>query len=1144
MSFQGDVRGIGLAELLQGLARGRKEGVLTLTSRGDHRSVLGMEDGKAWLMPDPDESPDYWRTRARDAWADDATFTMEAARLQPIVKAARLESLYELLDGGGVHFRFDPGEVPERVTRLEEDGHAVTEIHCDPTPVEFMLLEYARIADEIELAGHPTLISPEVIPCIQDRDELSKTPVRLVGACDGNSTVQEIADRLGWPIRQAQLAIIAGMSTGGLRIAHPIEVLRLALHELQRKQFNRAGARLNLWCRTGTPGPLVAEDAEALANEWLAGRLTSALRVMPMKHVRCLLRRLDATLGSTSHAVVHWMEATRIRPQDRIARLRLAAMRLRDAGEGCELDVREVLDLARELREHSSPARSGPALAIAAFLQPAAVPQRLELGMGLVLANRVEEAGPWIVSACTDMLAAGHADRILAPLRTLIESDPRSREARDLLTKAKRQSTRSKKLRRTALIAASVTLMLGAGAVVKVKIEEKRKDQIETIRTMLDQPQTAFAQINVHFADDVSPEIADLRRELEDRLRDEETALRSAWLDEYHASQREAQEGDYLIALEMIRKLPATPRLQIIKEAWPKTSDIMTSMTTRMRDEILALGRPSTGAPQQIAVEGRVRLQAEGLQEALNDQEMQNPQLADFRSQLDAVKELTIDRAQVRSEAELDMERKGQLAENDRLLKLARASLERFEYERALNHFQEILDNDPTGKVRRVLHDEIAETREKHSAVLAARELAAKGEHPEALKRLNESFKETVLVMLPWQVVTSPPGVDVDITRVGEEGTITRQSPFTIEGTFADQWTLTFVKEGFDSRTLVVNGPQNVDIELSRSHEIFVECAGRVDAVPAPIGDGSSGDYIVCDRNGMIVRAAWNGSVRWRQDIKTVSGIARRPVPMPSLAGEMLFLTETGSAWLLDPKDGNLKGPWEIGEPPVFGPVVVGDEVHAQLRSGKLARWRTSLRPTLEAEATAGTFDGSSQRHGFRGLFTVLRPGGVGDAKLRAATGDGSGWTICVRDDKYEIFEDGREDEAFQIAKTGRWSYVAWESPARKEDYPVLWIADNVGLRAFLPPGITRQVNGISPMDISGPPAPEGIGPTPSWAPTAPIEPPLDGSSVGPELPEKVGPELPSELPSKGDTPEVTPPVDAPLEHPVELPGPSPAKGS
>ncbi|QDV07619.1 hypothetical protein Poly30_31470 [Planctomycetes bacterium Poly30] len=1130
MSFQGDVRGIGLAELLQGLARGRKEGVLTLTSRGDHRSVLGMEDGKAWLLPDPDESPDTWRARARDAWADDPTFTMEAARLQPIVKAARLEALYALLDGGGVHFRFDPGPVPDRVTKLEEDGFPTTEIHCDAIPVEFMLLEYARIADEIELAGHPTLISPEIIPCVQDADELGKTPVRLVGACDGNSTIQEIADRLGWPIRQAQLAIIGGLATGGLRIAHPIEVLRLAQHELQRKHFSRAGSRLTLWCRTGTPGPLVTEDAEALANEWLAGRLTSALRLMEHKYVRCLLRRLDATLGSTSHAVVHWMEATRIRPQDRMSRLRLAAMRLRDAGEGCDLDVREILDLARELREHGSPMRSGPALAIAAFLQPAAVPQRLELGMGLVLAGRVEEAGPWVVSACTDMLAAGHADRILGPLRTLIEKDPRNRDARDLLTKAKRQSTRTKKMRRHAAIAASVTLLLGAGAVVKVKVEEKRKGQISEIRTMLNSPQTALAQLNVHFANDTSLEVGDLRRELEDRLRAEENTLRNSWLDEYHAAQKEAAEGDYLLALDMVRALPPVPRLQLVTEAWPKTIEVMLGMTGRMEEELNALGRPSIHAPQQVVVEDRIRQQAEQLANSLTDKELSSPDLAEFRKALDGVNEIIIKRAHERSVAEFETEQKTIDAENDRLLKLARASIERHEYERALNHFDLILANDPTGKVRRVLAQEISETRQKRDAVIEARELAAAGKHTAALERLKEAFEETVRVMLPWQVKTNPAGVSVQITRVGsEEETVTRQSPFVIEGTFADEWQLRFDLPDFDSRVLVVKGPQDIDLQLSRSHEIHVECEGRVDAVPAPIGDGSTGDYIICDRNGMIVRAAWDGSIRWRQDIKTVSGIARRPVPLPSLNGELLFLTETGSVWLLDPKDGHLKGPWEIGEPPVFGPIVIGDEVHAQLRSGKIARWRTSLRPLLDDQGTSSRVSDTALRNGFQGLFTVLRPDGTRGQELRAATADGSGWTIRVLDEAYEVFEDGRESESFQITKNGDWSYVAWESPARKDDHPVLWIADHAGLRAFLPPGIDRVVSIDALEDLAGPPAPEGIVPNAPGALDPSFETQEPDAADGAKVPETMGPELPSDLP-------VIPPIESLGKKPGGMP--------
>ena len=249
--------------------------------------------------------------------------------MEPIVKAGRLEQLYSLLDGGGVHFRFDPGQMPERVTRLEEQGHSTSEIHCDPIPVEFLLLEYARIADERELAGHPDLVNESSTPCIQDMDELGSIPPHLVKHSDANTTIEEIAARLGWPLRQAQLTILSGLQSGGFRLAHPIEIIRLALHELQRKQFSRAATRLSVWIRQATPGPLVPEDAQALSNEWLAGRLTSALRLMDMRDVRSLLRRLDAALGSTSHAVVHWTEANRIRSNDRISRLRLAAMRLR-----------------------------------------------------------------------------------------------------------------------------------------------------------------------------------------------------------------------------------------------------------------------------------------------------------------------------------------------------------------------------------------------------------------------------------------------------------------------------------------------------------------------------------------------------------------------------------------------------------------------------------------------------------------------------------------------------------------------------------------------------------------------------------------------------------------------------------------------
>ncbi|MEM9800624.1 MAG: DUF4388 domain-containing protein, partial [Planctomycetota bacterium] len=1076
MSFQGDVRGIGLAELLQGLARGRKEGALTLTSTSDRRSVLGLEDGKAWLLPDPDEDPELWRTRARDAWADDPNFTIDAQRLQPLVKAARLETLYALLDGGGVHFRFDPGQMGERVTRLEELGDTKTEVHCDPIQVEFLLLEYARIADEMELAGHPQLLDIRATPCVQDVDELGTLPPALIQQCDGNSTVQEIADRLGWPVRQVQLGLQTGFASGGLRLAHPIELLHVALQELQRNQFSRAAIRLSVWCRRGTPGRLVPEDAEALTNEWLAGRLTSALRLMDMADVRSLLRRLDASLGSTSHAVVHWTEANRIKPTDRIARLHLAAMRLRDGGEESGLDVREILDLARELRDHGSPVKSGPALAIAAHLQPTIVPQRLELGMGLLGAKRVEDASPWILSACTDLLAQGHADRVLTPLRELLDLDPRNREARELLTRARRRSTKTKKLRRNAAIGATLVAMLGTAAVVKVRVDEQRRSRIAEVRSMMEDPLSGLNQLNVHFKDDLSLEIGDLRRELEDRLLNLEMGQKKAWDDAYTSAKKEAEEGDYLKALEMVRAIPAPPQLRMVRDGWPKKADILMAMTARLAEEVRALGPPTVYSPQQLVVEESVRENALGVKNALNDTERNALPLQDFRDALDEVLDLVIERERERSVERNEIERRELLAENDRLLRLAHDALLVHDYASALEQYESILDNDPAGKVRRVLEDEVDDTRKKLRAVSRAREAASDGRHERALEILDETFDENVQIPLPFKIETTPPGVVVTIEREGDDEPLVMETPFTLEGSFIDTWTLGFDLEGFDRRVMVVRGPQDIAISLWRTPAVRFEATGRVEAIPAPLSDGTTGEYLVCDRRGTIARVAWGGEMRWRQDVDTVSGVARRPVPVPASDGQYLFMTETGTTWFIDPKDGHLRGPWELRQPPVFGPTVVGGEVHCQLRNGKVARWSSSLKPNyVDAGRTQGVDE--SLRYGFQGLFTALRSSESSRDELRTPTADGSGWTIAVLSDRYAVFEDGSEDEPFHIQKKGAWTYVAWESPSVEGDPPVLWISDGTGLRAFLPPGLERTISGGSRGNAVGPPVPNGLYP-------------------------------------------------------------------
>lgn len=1068
MSFQGDVRGIGLAELLQGLARGQKEGVLTLTSKGGRRSVLGMEDGKAWLLPDPDEDPELWRVRARSAWADDPTFTVSAARLEPLVKAARLETLFALLDGGGVHFRFDPGDLPERVTRLQEEGHPETEVHCPPVQVEFLLLEYARIADEIELAAHLALPPMDTIPCVVDHGDLAQISPNIIGQIDGVSTIIEVSDRLGLPTRQVQLGLAPGFASGGLRQAHPIEVLRLALHELQRKGFGRAAVRLEQWCKAGSPGPIVPEDAQVLASEWLAGRLTAALRMMEMRHVRCLLRRLDASLGSTAHAVVHWTEALRIAPGDQVSRLRLAAMRLRDGGEACGLEAREMLDLARELREQGSSFRAGPALAIAAFLQPEGVPQRLELGMGLLHAGRAVEGGPWILSAAADLLAQGHADRVLGPLKELTDADTKNRDARELLIRAKRQSTKTKKLRKQIGIALAGAAMVGGAAFVKLRLDEKRDLHIESIRALVDRPDLGLARLDVEFAGDTSPEITSLRSRMEDELRSHETELRVEWFAQYEEAQLEAQKGDPLEALDLIREIPRPPKLQLTEPAWPSRVDLLMGIAARLEDEVVALGEPTLDSPRQLAVEGSVRQSAEHLRAALDEREKTDPTYGDFRDALDGVVNLVVERGHARSIAELEREQSQQLVENDRLFQLAREAVDRYEYERALRHFADIIENDSKGNLRRVLREEMREVEKRRDGVDAARSAAERGEHRRALEILDETFDERVPVILPFRVETTPPGATVKVTRHDIEGgppTVTsRTTPFKMEGTFLDSWTLQIALEDFDPRKLEIEGPQDILLDLSRTPELVFESEGRVDAIPSPLDDGKTGDYIVCDRDGAIRRIGWDGTVRWEQQLATLSGLARRPVPLPGRDNQVMFLTETGSVWLVDMTDGHPEGPLDLEDRPVLGPVVVGNEVHAQLRSGRLARWRTSLMPRFEPPGSRALDD--SLMYGFEGLFTTLRPLGQDEFEIgAAATGDQAGWNVRVEANSYVVFQDGAEGDRFKIRRGGKWRYVAWEAPSIPGEPPVLWISDELGLRAFLPPGRERTFEADAEAD-------------------------------------------------------------------------------
>ncbi|MEY2746478.1 MAG: hypothetical protein RL112_1520, partial [Planctomycetota bacterium] len=227
MSFQGDVSGIGLADLLQSLSRG-KDGVLHLDGEG-LRARLGLQRGSVRLLPTSGEDAAAWMSRARAAVASDADGSV-VARLAPrIARAARLEALYGLLDSSSLHFRFEPGP-------LEHDE--ADDVVEAPLALEALLLEYARLADDrarvptewLPLGGEVPFQSG--LAC-----ETTREHARFVQACDGASSVAELADRLGVALRQAQLWTATALQQGDVYLSSTRDLWALARHELQSSRF-------------------------------------------------------------------------------------------------------------------------------------------------------------------------------------------------------------------------------------------------------------------------------------------------------------------------------------------------------------------------------------------------------------------------------------------------------------------------------------------------------------------------------------------------------------------------------------------------------------------------------------------------------------------------------------------------------------------------------------------------------------------------------------------------------------------------------------------------------------------------------------------------------------------------------------------
>ncbi|MDA1266564.1 MAG: DUF4388 domain-containing protein [Planctomycetota bacterium] len=1037
MSFQGDVRGIGLAELLQGLARGRKEGTLTLTAKGA-ASIIGLEDGKAQLLPDPEEDAEQWRTLARDAWAD--SLRVDYLRMSVIARAHRLEYLYDLLDGGDVHFRFEPGLIPRAKPGVGEEADQDTQVFCDGMPVEFLLLEYARVADELDSKPEARAMPADLVPCLLDPAAVGGTPLQLLEHCDGRSTVAEIADRMGWPVRQACLALLPALKAGGLRRAHPSEVLDLALAELKAKHVSRAAVRIQAWCRDGEPGPLAQHMAELLESEWLGGRLSAALRAMPAPRRRTLLRRLDHGLGNSSQTVVHWLEATRLDKTDRVARLKRLAAEFREGSDPDSPDVRELLDWARDQRETGHPWRAGPALVMAALRQPTNTALQLDLGTGLVAAGRPLEGAPWVIAASREFLEQGHADRAMSPLRALLAADPRNREGRQLLSRARRQSSQVRKLRKNLLIGLALTGVAAVGALVKVNVDAGRDSRLEEVRLALGNPRSAVRLLEEHFKDDHSPEIMHLRDQIQERQRVDEFELRSSWLASYNSAQLEATKGDPLAALGKIRAIGPTPKLVLVREPWPDPNDLYSALSDHLTSELDALGEPVEGSPQQVAREDQIRGWAETLIVTVRAEGNVPKLLIEFTDRLEEVQEQVDARRDTRN-AKIDRRLALENLEvQDKLYREGVLAAEKGDLVRALQNWEDCVALDETGKVEALLEERIAEVRAQLEAVREARRLAQAGQHAEAIALLVQSLADPSDVILPWRVDSYPTGVRV---TQGEARAWT--TPFSIETTLGETVELTFERTGFLTRVMTFGQPADQVVHLEREPERAWTGAGRVDAIPVPI----EGDHIVVDRDGNLARCGPAGEERWTADVKTLSGIARAPVFLSERPGHLLLVTEDGDAWILSASDGALEGPWQLGAAPQVGPAPNAGHVRARLTDGRMVVWSDALKPVLDEAAPYDIEQGEEDtRYGATGGMAVARRR-AGDApRFPCPWLD---WVVVAKEHAYVVHPTGNPDDGYSILRAGEWEYLAWESASEHAPFGRLWVSDDAGIRAYVP---------------------------------------------------------------------------------------------
>ncbi|MCC6406700.1 MAG: hypothetical protein IT453_06020 [Planctomycetes bacterium] len=928
----------------------------------------------------------------------------------------------------------DPNEALRDNARKKLE--VLTPVHCPGLSVEFVLLEYARQSDEAQTNGDSTLLSPDdvVVPLVAEAP--SRDLEHILAECDAGSTISEISDRLGWPLRQCRAVVQSMLAQGYARLAEADELLQLIQHELSSAQFARAAGRLTAWCRRAPPGPPSPVDAEILRNEWQKQRLQSALAHLRPAVARTLLRRLEFGESEAQGSLDRWNEMRKHHKHDIIAELHIVRLDLaRGLASGDkEMPWGELLKLARNFQDAGSVGRAAVMLRTAADCTPNTIGARVELGMRMLAIGELDEGGPWVLEAAQTYISQGVAEKALQPLRTLLSVDPENREAKSLYSIARAKTVRGKLRRKQTLIGAAALLLVGTLAVVRVQYDRDWERRMAEVTEVLDQPEAALALLDGHFAGDDSDPVVELRQRLQKTLTDREEASRMRWLDDYRAIQNECALGDPMVGLKRALALPPPPKLTIDAEPFPTIDELLESLASRMAEDVADAATleetEATHADQRLkTVVGELRSLVVG-------HEYETP-VVKLLERLDGIETVIVDRGETRAREREERELTERRTEQDKLLSAARAHAAAGDLERAVQCWRKLLAMKDGELIREAFADDIEEAENHWAAVQRARELAKLGDHDGAREVLASICPNPSEHLLPWKLVSEPSGARVRLP----DGS-TRVTPFVLETAFGEKLHLDLDLALHEPSALDIDAPADRTVRLSRMPVRRWRANGRVDAPPVSVGE----DHVVVSRTGDVARISQDGRVAWEKHLTSFGGIARAPVFLPARSGALLVLAENGDAWIFDAQSGEVEGPWSSGSPPREGPIATERGARASLVDGRVVEWTQHAKPDSSEPGGGAPIASTPAPFGSDSSLTVLRCNSL-ETKLKSAL---TGWSVEVVDGQILArSEDGTQ--SFAARCQGAWRYVAWEPPNSKCPNGRLWLSDTGGVRAFEP---------------------------------------------------------------------------------------------